>query len=229
VEKTLQTEWLGRISYATGQALQERIVGEKASDPGQSDRLLLLEHDSVYTTGRSQSLSESEFGSLPHPVLQINRGGKVTYHGPGQLVGYPLLDLRRRGQDLHKHLRYLEEGLLELSRRVGVGAHTREGLTGVWVGERKLASIGVGVRKWISMHGFAINVNGDLAGFEHITPCGLAGVRMTSLEREGASGLSVEEAARLAADVFGELPGFAVGPLERSMHEQAPDGASAGA
>lgn len=215
MEKLLQTEWLGRISYEMGQALQERIVGEKAADPAQPDRLLLLEHDSVYTTGRSQSLSGSEFGALPHPVLQINRGGKVTYHGPGQLVGYPLLDLRRRGQDLHKHLRYLEEGLLELCRRVGVAACTREGLTGVWVGERKLASIGVGVRKWISMHGFAINVDGDLAGFEHITPCGLEGVRMTSLAKEGASRLSVEDAARLAADVFCGLPGFVVGPSEK--------------
>ena len=215
MEELIQIEWLGRISYEAGQALQEQIVGEKASDPGQPDRLLLLEHDSVYTTGRSQSLSGREFGGLPHRVLQVNRGGKVTYHGPGQLVGYPLLDLRRRGQDLHKHLRLLEEGLLELSRRLGVEAHPREGLTGVWVGERKLASIGVGVRKWISMHGFAINVNGDLAGFEHITPCGLEGVRMTSLEREGAAGLSVEEAARLAADVFGKLPGFAIGPLKK--------------
>jgi lipoyl(octanoyl) transferase len=139
---------------------------------------------------------------LPYPVVQTNRGGKATYHGPGQLVGYPVLDLRTRGQDLHRHLRCLEEGLVELSRRVGVKAQTREGLTGVWVGARKLASIGVGVRRWISMHGFAINVCGGLEGFAHITPCGLAGVEMTTLEKEGAQGLTVEKAATLAGEVF---------------------------
>jgi lipoyl(octanoyl) transferase len=117
-------------------------------------------------------------------------------------VGYPIWDLREQGRDLHRHLRLLEDALVEMCRRIGVVAGTREGLTGVWVGERKLASIGVGVRRWITMHGFAINICGALEGFNHITPCGLEGVQMTSLEREGVSGLGVEAAAALAADVF---------------------------
>jgi lipoyl(octanoyl) transferase len=197
--------WMVRVSYEEGTRLQSDLVERKARDEGHEDCLFLLEHDPVYTTGRSVPIEGSDYDALPHPVLQINRGGKVTYHGPGQLVGYPVLDLRTRGQDLHRYLRVLEEGLVLLSQRVGVHAHTREGLTGVWCGERKLASIGVGVRRWVTMHGFAINVCGSLEGFEYIVPCGLTGVRMTSLEREGAVGLTVAEAARLASEVFEKL------------------------
>ena len=141
MNEPLTSQWLGRVSYEAGMRLQSELVEQKANDPALPDRLFLLEHDPVYTTGRSVAVSDSEFAGLPHPILQINRGGKVTYHGPGQLVGYPVLDLRTRGQDLHRHLRVLEEGLVELSRRVGVKAEIREGLTGVWCGARKLASI----------------------------------------------------------------------------------------
>ncbi len=199
----LKVQWLGRFSYQAALQMQEELVELKAQDASASDHLLLLEHDPVYTTGRT--IVPGGLGDVPYPVLQTNRGGKATYHGPGQLVGYPVLDLRRRGQDLHRHLRVLEEGLVELSARVGIKASIREGLTGVWVGERKLASIGVGVRRWISMHGFALNVCGDLDGFNHITPCGLTGVEMTSLEREGAVGCTVEAAATLASEVFRNL------------------------
>lgn len=202
---TLHAEWLGRISYAEGVRVQEAFLERKLSDPGVPDRLFLLEHEPVYTVGRSVSLEEASGAGLPHPLVQVSRGGKITFHGPGQLVGYPLLDLKERGQDLHRHLRLLEAVLVELSRRVGVEASTRAGLTGVWVGARKLASIGVGVRRWISLHGFAINVCGPLAGFEHITPCGLEGVQMTSLEAEGAPPLTVEEAAALVGEIFAAL------------------------
>lgn len=201
METLLQVQWLGRISYAQGLRAQEAFLEQKAADPSLPDRLLLLEHEPVYTVGRSIQ-PEGLGAGLPHPLVQTGRGGKITYHGPGQLVGYPLLDLRPRGQDLHRHLRLLEEVLVELSLRLGVEAGTREGLTGVWVGERKLASIGVGVRKWVSLHGFAINVCGPLDGFDWIVPCGLDGVRMTSLEREGAAGISLKQAADLAAEVF---------------------------
>jgi len=205
MKSPMQTSWMGVIAYEEGLRLQSELVERKAADDTLPDHLFLLEHEPVYTTGRSVSVTENQFEHLPHPTLQINRGGKITYHGPGQLVGYPVLDLRTRGQDLHRHLRLLEEGLITLAQRVGVHAHQREGLTGVWCGEKKLASIGVGVRRWVTMHGFAINVCGSLDGFEHITPCGLEGVKMTSLEREGAVGLSVVEAARLAAEVFAPL------------------------
>lgn len=177
----------------------------KDSDPGFEDQLLLLEHEPVYTTGRSVSPDSEELRDLPYPVLQINRGGKVTYHGPGQLVGYAILDLRTREQDLHRHLRLLESGLIELSQRFGVDAVTREGLTGVWCGERKLASIGVGVRRWITMHGFAINVCGALDGFNHITPCGLTGVEMTSLQKEGGGNLDVAAVSAVAAEIFSRI------------------------
>lgn len=201
----LKTAWMGRISYEEGARLQADLLERKAGEGTHEDCLFLLEHDPVYTTGRSVPMEGGEYDALPHPVLQINRGGKVTYHGPGQLVGYPVVDLRLRGQDLHRYLRTLEEGLVLLAQRVGVDAYTREGLTGVWCGGRKLASIGVGVRRWVTMHGFAINVCGSLAGFEHIVPCGLPGVEMTSLEREGAVGVTVEVAAHLAAEVFATL------------------------
>jgi lipoyl(octanoyl) transferase len=200
----LETQWLGRVPYEEGLRLQEHWVVSKAEDPALPDRLLLLEHEPVYTLGRSMD-PESVGGpqGLPYPVIQTNRGGKATFHGPGQLVGYPILDLRRRGQDLHRHLRTIEDGLIELCARVGVQASARPGLTGVWVGERKLASIGVGVRRWISMHGFALNVCGELEGFQRIIPCGLEGVEMTSLEKEGASVGQVEVVAGLTAEVFG--------------------------
>ncbi len=200
---SLKIQWLGRVPYDVALAMQESLVQRKAEDLTAPDHLLLLEHEPIYTTGRT--IAPGELGEVPYPVLQTNRGGKATYHGPGQLVGYPVLDLRRRGQDLHRYLRVLEQGIIELSARVGVAACVREGLTGVWVGERKLASIGVGVRRWITMHGFALNVCGPLDGFNYITPCGLEGVKMSSLELEGGTGCTVEGIAALATEVFAGL------------------------
>ena len=199
----MKVQWLGRISYADALAVQERIVAEKADDAGAPDELLLLEHESVFTIGRTPDQSSlGDVAALPAPVIAINRGGQATWHGPGQLVGYPLLDLRRRGSDLHRYLRELEEFIIGVSADFGVTTQRREGLTGVWVEDRKIASLGVGVRRWISMHGFALNVCGPLEGFAHITPCGIAGVAMTSLEREGASGVTVEAVAERAASAF---------------------------
>jgi lipoyl(octanoyl) transferase len=180
--------WLGRIGYADALALQEELVARKIADPSEPDHLLLLEHEPVYTMGRTPDRSSlRDPRTLPHPVHIIGRGGQATYHGPGQLVGYPILDLRSRGQDLHRYLRALEQLVIDACAAFGVSATRRDGLTGVWVGERKIASLGVGVRKWISMHGFALNVTREsLTGFAHITPCGIGGVQMTSLESEGA-------------------------------------------
>src|SRR5207302_1476383 len=150
-----------------------------------SDQFLLLEHEPVYTIGRTPDQSSlRDAARLPHPLVQINRGGQATYHGPGQLIGYPILDLRERGQDLHRYLRALEEILIETCAVFGVAAQRRDKLTGVWIENRKIASIGVGIRDWITMHGFALNVCGDLSPFSEITPCGIAGVEMTSIERE---------------------------------------------
>jgi len=195
--------WLGRTSYAEALALQEEIVASKRADAASPDELLLLEHEPVYTIGRTPDRSSLLGAShLPHPLFPINRGGQATYHGPGQLVGYPIIDLRRQGQDLHRYLRWIEEALLDLLASYDVAAQTHAGLTGVWVDDRKIASIGIGVRHWITMHGFALNVTGDLAAFDQIVPCGIANVAMTSIEKESGKAWSVEGAAARAAELF---------------------------
>jgi len=132
---------------------------------------------------------------LRHPLFAINRGGQATYHGPGQLMGYPIFDLRCCGQDLHKYLRWLEQALIEFLAAYEISATQREGLTGVWIAKRKIASIGVGVRHWITMHGFALNVCGDLGPFSRIVPCGISDVTMTSMEKETGKPLSVVDVA----------------------------------
>ena len=199
--------WLGRMEFARALELQEELVAKKREDPSLEDQLLLLEHEPVYTIGRTpdrSSLSatgarpsrDRESGSaLPHPLFPINRGGQATYHGPGQLMGYPIIDLRRCGQDLHKYLRWLEQLLIDLLARYDIAAQRRESLTGVWVENRKIASIGVGVRHWITMHGFALNVGGDLSSFDHIVPCGINNVAMTSMEKETKRAFTVADVA----------------------------------
>jgi lipoyl(octanoyl) transferase len=200
----IEVLWLGRMNFADALKLQEKIVTEKRSDPHVMDTVLLLEHDPVYTIGRTPDQSSLRGGShLPYPFFRINRGGQATYHGPGQLMGYPIIDLRHCGQDLHKYLRWIESLLIEFLKQFGIEARPREGLTGVWVQQRKIASIGVGVRHWITMHGFALNVSGDLSPFEQITPCGISNVIMTSMEREIGNPVSVTEAAA----AFGKLIG----------------------
>lgn len=202
----------GRLTFQAALDLQEQLVGQVQR--GESDEtLILLEHEPVYTIGRTRDRSSLREG-LPHPVFETNRGGQATYHGPGQLTGYPILDLNKRGRDLHHYLRFLEEYLIRLCAGFGVTAHRREGLTGVWVGERKLASLGVGVRKWISMHGFAINIlSSSTADFSSITPCGLTGVEMTSLERESGLPMDFESALHGAARLFEEmLPQLSASP-----------------
>jgi lipoyl(octanoyl) transferase len=172
------------VTYTEGLEIQEDIV-HRILDGQISDHILLLEHEPVYTIGRLRDQSSLGAASLPHPIFETNRGGQATYHGPGQLVGYPLLDLNLRGRDLHLHLRSIEDALIAACGDLGVTAGRRNGLTGVWVENRKLASIGVGVRKWISMHGFAINITREsLPPFLAITPCGLDGVSMTCLAAE---------------------------------------------
>lgn len=196
-----QTRWLGRIGYAPALELQEKTVAERAA--GQApDRIFFLEHDPVYTIGRQRDRSSLGNSPLPHPVEEINRGGQATFHGPGQLVGYFIFDLQKLVPDLHVFLRWIEEGLVALLAGYGLTAQRREGLTGVWIGDRKIASIGVGVRRWITMHGFGLNVGPDLSGFESITPCGLQGVTMTSLSRELRREIPVGEVSDRAADVF---------------------------
>jgi lipoyl(octanoyl) transferase len=181
------------LDYAKGLDLQQQHVAG-ILDGSREETIYLLEHEPVYTIGRRRDQSSlRDPNSLPAPVFQINRGGEATYHGPGQLIGYPILDLRGRGKDLHEHLRKLEEALILTCHDFEVPAGRRDGLTGVWVENRKLASIGVGVTKWISMHGFAINVTRDtLLPFFAITPCGIEGVVMSCVENETKIPVTVE-------------------------------------
>jgi lipoyl(octanoyl) transferase len=196
-----QSRWLGRLAYQPALDLQEKNAAARTSAEI-PDQLLLLEHDPVYTIGRQRDRSSLGPAALPHPVVEINRGGQATFHGPGQLVGYFIFDLQKLTPDLHLFLRWIEEGLIALLAEYGLAAQRRESLTGVWIEDRKIASIGVGVRRWITMHGFGLNVGSDLSGYEAITPCGITGVTMTSLSREIGREISVEEAATEAARVF---------------------------
>jgi len=181
------------ISHAKAFELQEQIVKDILNDQS-PERVLYLEHEPIYTIGRTRDTSSLQNKEqLPHPSIEINRGGQATYHGPGQLVGYLLLDLRKRQKDLHQHIRLIEQALIDCCQSLGINAQPRQDFTGVWIGHSKVASIGVGVRKWISMHGFAINVTKQsLKGFESITPCGIDGVNITYLNEHLPSPITVD-------------------------------------
>jgi len=211
----LEVERLGRIGYQEALTLQRaRVVQRRAGEV--ADRLFLLEHPHVITMGSSGSLehvrvdaeTRSELGIELH---EVGRGGDVTYHGPGQLVGYPVLDLKPDRKDLHAYLRNLEESLIRALDELGVpGGARREGMTGVWLPQGKIAAIGVRVSSgWITSHGFALNVATDLAFFETIVPCGIPTEEVTSLERIGrAPPLPDIEAAVVGA--FQEVFGYGV-------------------
>ena len=174
----------GRVSYDVALAWQEALVARRLD--GGPDVLLVLEHPPVYTLGRgadARFLGAAAEGDIP--VVQVGRGGQVTYHGPGQLVGYPILGLRDLRPDVRWYVRGLEEVLISALADLGIAAERRPGLTGVWVGQRKIGSIGVAIRRWVTWHGFALNVAPDVSGFAAITPCGIDGVVMTSVAREG--------------------------------------------
>ena len=189
VADLLVTAELGVVRYDTALELQEalRDLRIRGAIP---DLLLLLEHLPVYTLGRGATtdhLGAAATGSVP--VRRVGRGGGVTFHGPGQVVGYLIIDLSLRNRDVHRdvhaYLRCLESALIRAVGRFGIGGERVAGRRGVWVGSRKLVSIGIGVKRWVTTHGFALNVSTDLRYFEAIVPCGLPGVQMTSLLAEG--------------------------------------------
>lgn len=175
----------GRLAYRDALALQEELLECRRQET--EDILILLQHPPVVTLGRGAReenllLSAAEMVRRGVDLERVGRGGDVTYHGPGQLVGYPIVDLEPLGRDVHRFLRLLEEVLIDTLAAFGVAGERIAGKTGVWVAGEKVASIGVAVRRWVSWHGFALNVAADLSGFTAIVPCGLPGVRMTSLE-----------------------------------------------
>ena len=205
--RPLDVRHLGRVPYADALALQEELRARLARGEI-GDTVLLLEHPDVITFGRgarpgSAPESDAALREQGYDVFRVGRGGDVTWHGPGQLVGYPILDLRRHGADVHRYLRALESVLIAALFDFGLAARRRDGFAGVWLDERrKIASIGVGLRAWRTLHGFALNVDCDLARFGAIVPCGLAGVEMVSMA--SVLGQPVD-AGRVAARVEHEL------------------------
>ena len=198
---------LGVVPYAEALALQRRIVGEMRDDPGRPEHLLLLEHPPVFTIGRSAKgnhlLASAERlrreGIEVHPT---NRGGDITYHGPGQLVAYPLLRLDRRGLGVHAYLRQLEQVVIEALAAYNIGSDRSERYTGVWTRGKKICAIGVAVTRWISWHGFALNVTTNLDHFALIVPCGIADADVTSIERELGRAAPMEEASQRVERAF---------------------------
>jgi len=181
-----------QIEYAQAEVLQQELVQQRKRDQIE-DQLLLLEHPPVYTLGRGATLDNLRDQSIV-PV-RTGRGGEITYHGPGQLVAYPILWLEVGRRDLHRYLRDLEQVVMDLCQDYGLPTERKEGKTGVWCGKGKLASIGVRASSWVTSHGVALNYGLDLSGFEAIIPCGLQGVEMISLSQQvgEVSRVDVEE------------------------------------
>jgi len=185
--KVLEVIEAGTIPYAEALDWQRQLAEDRIAGRLPHDVLLLLEHPPVVTLGRN-----SHVGNLLEPsgieVFEVERGGDVTFHGPGQLVGYPILDLSAYKRDLHWYLRTLEQALIAALAVLDIPAERNAGFTGVWTRGKKIASIGIHVKQWVTWHGFALNVTTDLAHFDRIVPCGIQGVEMTSVERETVKG-----------------------------------------
>jgi lipoate-protein ligase B len=189
----LRVVQLGRCRYQPTDQLQRELATRRIAGALSDDILLLVEHEPVVTLGRgtratSLPLSPEALVGRGLEVLESDRGGDVTYHGPGQLVGYPILDLTHHRQDLHWYLRQIETALIDALRQLDINGERSAGYTGVWTQGRKIASIGIHVRQWVTTHGFALNVHNDRTGFDAIVPCGIPGVEMTSVERERGAG-----------------------------------------
>jgi lipoate-protein ligase B len=208
--RRLEVRRLGVCEYTQTVALQEELVRQRRAGEI-PDTLLTLEHEAVVTVGRGENgKRKTENGNgngSDIPVVETSRGGQATYHGPGQLVAYPILDLRQWRTDLHWYLRQLEAVGIETVRRFGLPAGNLPGHTGVWIGKRKIASIGIAVRGWVTYHGLALNVDCDLSGFYGFQPCGLAPETMVSMRELGLSA-TVPEVAAAFAEAFQGLFGY---------------------
>ncbi len=224
---SFQAVHLGATSYREGLALQEALVAARA-EGRTGDWVLFPDHPPVLTVGRSPSagslLADREtLARRGIEVFEVARGGDITWHGPGQLVGYPIVDLGRRGRDLRRYLRDLEEAVIRVLARWGLSGERVDGRTGVWVEGEKIASIGVAVRRWVGYHGLALNVAPDLEGFELIHPCGLRGIHMTSMaSRLGPRAPSLAEVRQAVATALAEVlehPEPEWVPAERAWRE----------
>jgi len=203
--RSLEVRRLGRMPYQEALELQKRLVEQRRAGTI-GDLLLLVEHPSVLTLGvrgdggRAHILaSEGELVSRHIDVFETGRGGDITYHGPGQIVGYPIIDLDPDRRDVHKYVRDLEEVLIRVAGDYGIEAGRVQGLTGAWVGDEKLAAIGVRIQRWVTSHGFALNHTTDLSHFNLIVPCGIADRGVTSLAALGCTASRAEVETRIAA------------------------------
>jgi lipoyl(octanoyl) transferase len=211
----LEVRRLGRVPYDEALALQRSLVEQRKAG-AIDDTLLLVEHPPVLTLGvrgdggRSHILaSDEELAALDIDVFETGRGGDITYHGPGQIVGYPIVDLNPDRRDVHRYVRDVEEVLIRVAADYGIAAGRIAGLTGVWVGDNKLAAIGIRIQRWVTSHGFALNHTTDLSHFDLIVPCGIADHGVTSLERLGCRASRREVEDRIVvrfAEVFGRSP-----------------------
>lgn len=204
----LDVAYLGRAAYAPTLELQRDLARRRIEGGLARDVLLLVEHPPVVTLGRGSHVehltaSASARAARGVETHEVERGGDVTFHGLGQLVGYPILDLRAHREDLHWYLRRLEDVLIAALAEFDLAGERRDGLTGVWIEGRKIASIGVHVKRWVTWHGFALNVSTDLSFFDLIVPCGISGVEMTSIARETGGQASALWARAIAATVRG--------------------------
>ncbi|WNZ24672.1 lipoyl(octanoyl) transferase LipB [Leptolyngbya sp. NK1-12] len=206
----------GLVPYETAWNWQQSFVAERRQTADLDDVLLLLEHPPVYTLGQGASLDFLKFDldKTLHLLYRTERGGEVTYHCPGQLVGYPILNLRHYRQDLHWYLRQLEEVLIRVLALYGLTGERIPGLTGVWVKGCKVAAIGIKVSRWITMHGFALNVCPDLSGFEQIVPCGIADKPVGSLA-QFVPDVDIDQVRQQVASCFAEV--FQVELVEESF------------
>jgi lipoyl(octanoyl) transferase len=207
--RVCEATWLGQVGYSEGLALQEQAVEQLRSGKG-DEQLLLLEHPHVFTLGRGADRAnvladQAQLQSSSIEVHETGRGGDVTYHGPGQLVGYPIIDLKPDRCDVHRYVRDLEEVLIRTIADFGIAGTPITGLTGVWVGNEKIAAIGVRIARWITSHGFALNVTTDLNYFQMIVPCGISDKGVTSVSRLTGRQIEMVEVAVSAAKHFGEV------------------------
>jgi lipoyl(octanoyl) transferase len=217
---------LGRTQYAEALQLQRRLQAERIAGE-LPDLLLLTEHEHVLTLGRNANeanllVSKAELESRGIPLIRTERGGEITYHGPGQLIAYPIFDLRAAGLSVHRYIEVLEQSAIDLLASIGVPAERRPGSPGVWCRGSKIASVGAYVAHWVTMHGIAINVNPDLSYFDLIVPCGLAGVKMTSIDElgqgQGDSSIDLTEAYE---ELFERIFGVRLKPAPHSLTETA--------
>ena len=209
--RELQVRRLGLVPYLEALDLQKRLVELRKTEEI-PDQLLLLEHPPVITLGVKARSDRSHVLASPAilaaqgvELVETGRGGDVTYHGPGQLVGYPILDLRPDRCDVHRYVRDIEDALMRAVAVFGIAAARMPGLTGTWVGDNKLAAIGVRISRWVTSHGFALNVNTSLNHFDLIVPCGIAGKGVTSLNKLIGGTVSMPDAEAAAADAFNQV------------------------